>query len=203
MSARVPSCAHVGISAAEIVVADAGTVHIHRDIHASLPRFVNQSKGGNRLAPGRFPDRLVVSDLRRQPAFFSDGDGLSNAALHVQLFVADMGNVHSAHRAGYFCELDHLIRLAERRRHVEEARAQAERAVAHPLAHERAHALELVHAWCAVTLPNTASRTEPCPINYPMFGVIPVFAMRSSAGRSGIGEKPSGPVMSVVTPCRT
>ena len=54
-----------------------------------------------------------------------------------------------------------------------------------------------------LTLPNTAARIEPCPMNVPRLGVIPVFAVSSRAGLSGTGEKPSGPVMSVVTPWRT
>ena len=147
MSSRVPSCAQVGMSAAEMVVADAGYGYTStRHVHAALPRLVDQPKRVNGLAPGRFSDRLVMRDLRRQPALFPDGDRLANAGLDSQLLVAHVGDVDSAHRACHFGELDDLICLAERRGHVEESRAQAEGAVAHALARQRAHALELVCA---------------------------------------------------------
>ena len=73
-----------------------------------------------------------------------------------------------------------------------------------PCAHERAHLLELGRASPArSTSPITSLRTEPWPMKLAKFGVMRMAATLSRNGASGIGDPPSGPSISVVTPWRT
>ena len=108
-------------------------------------------------------------------------------------------------RAGDLRELDDLGGRRERARHVEQPGAQAERAVLHPLAHEPAHLLDLGGGRLAVDRADhlVAHRLRALADEQPKFGVTRVAATRSSNGLIGSGDDPSGPSISVVTPCRT
>ena len=54
-----------------------------------------------------------------------------------------------------------------------------------------------------LTSPMTAERTDPCPMKLPMFTDFWRASSFARNGPSGTGEPPSGPSISVVTPCRT
>ena len=48
-------------------------------VDAARPRFVDHPQRFHRAAPVRLADHLVMRDLRRQPAFFADGNRLAHA----------------------------------------------------------------------------------------------------------------------------
>src|SRR5687767_3912647 len=135
-----------------------------------------------------------MSDLRRQPAQFPDRNRLPDTCLDSQLLVAHVGDVDSAQRACHLGELDDLVCPAERRGYIEQSRAESQGAIAHAIARQRAHPLQFA---CDGSTVDDAERMEPCPINAPRLGVMPVFSASSRAGLSGTGEKPSGPVTRV------
>ena len=116
---------------------------IDRGIHASGSRFIDQPQRLDALPQVRRTDHLVMRHLRRQPAAFTDRDGLFHAVDDRRRLVAHVRDIDAAEPAGHFRELDDLARRGERARHVEEAGAQAERAVLHRLFDERPHPVQL------------------------------------------------------------
>ena len=125
-------------------------VLIDRCVDAARAGFVDQPQRIDALAPVVLADDLVVRDLRRQPALLANLDRLLHALRNRGRFVAHVRDVDAAHAAGDFRELDDFGRRRERPGHVEQARAQSERAVLHALAHEDAHLLDLVRRRLAV-----------------------------------------------------
>jgi hypothetical protein len=51
-------------------------------------------------------------------------------------------------------------------------------------------------------LPITSDRTVPWPMKLPTLTDVPFAATCASHGASGSGDDPSGPSITVVTPCR-
>src|SRR5262249_17450974 len=119
-------------------------------VDAAGARLVDYPQRVHALAPVRLADDLVVCDLRRQAAFLPDLDRLAHAVDDVRRFVADVRDVDAAHLTGDLRELDDFRRRREGPGHVEQARAEAERAVLHPLPDEGAHLLDFVGRRLAV-----------------------------------------------------
>ena len=119
-------------------------IHVDGRVHASRARLVDQLQRVDRSTPVLLADHLVVRHLGRQAAAFADRDGLANAVHDAAGLVAHVRDVDAAHAAGDLGQLDDLVGRRERARHVEQARAQAERALFHALPHQPAHPLELL-----------------------------------------------------------
>jgi hypothetical protein len=92
--------------------------------------------------------------LRRQAALLANGDRLAHAVEHGAGFIAHVGDVDAAEASGDPRELDDFRRRRERAGHVEQTRAEPERAVLHALADQFAHPLELLGGCRAVDLAN-------------------------------------------------
>ena len=100
----------------------------------------------------------MVRHLRRQPAALADGDGVAHAVEHARGLVAHVRLVDAAELAGDARQLHHLFERRVVAGHVEEARAQPERAFAHAGPDQLAHPLELLGRGHAVRLADDAPR---------------------------------------------
>jgi hypothetical protein len=96
----------------------------------------------------------VVRDLRRQAAVFADGDRLPHAVEDARGVIPLVGDVAAAKTSGDLRERGDFLCGGERSWHVEESRAQAERAVLHPLLDEPLHLEDLVRRGLAVDVPH-------------------------------------------------
>jgi len=85
-----------------------------------------------------------VVDLRRDLGVAGDGEHLVDRLVQAVALAAHVGDVHAAVLSGRSAERHQLGRLGVEGGGVDERGADAERALAHRLVHERHHAGELV-----------------------------------------------------------
>lgn len=144
---------HGAGAAAEGVLGDEGgaqsgpgggiRVLVDGGVYAAGARFVHEAESLLATADVGLAAHFVVGDLGGESAFFADTDGFLHGVEDLVGLVADVGNVEAAEFGHDFAEGDDFFRGGEVSRGVEEAGGEADGAVAHGLAGELAHAVEL------------------------------------------------------------
>ena len=122
-----------------------GCVWILVDGHvdAAHSGLVDQTQSVNASSPVADADDLVMRQVGWQSALFTDRDGFFHTLDHSRGFVAHMRFMHAAVARRDLRQLDNFCGWREGAGHVEEAGAQAERAVFHSLLNQRTHLIEL------------------------------------------------------------
>ena len=144
-----------------------------------------------------------MRDLRREAAALANRDRLVDAVEDAGGLVPHVRDVDAAETAGDLRQLDDLVGRRERARHVEEPGAQTEAPVRHPLLDERRASSAARLASPSVDLADDARADRPlADERADIDGFLERLELREKR-RQRHGEDPSGPSMSVVTPCRT
>ena len=119
-------------------------VHVRRDPQAFTSRAFDRGDRSVHLGPIRLAGGLEVIDLRRDARLAADAHELADRFEQPVAFASHVRDVLPAVLRGFPAQRDELVGRRVERRRVDERGADAERALFHPLPHQRAHLVELL-----------------------------------------------------------